>query len=107
MNVGTVHDSRVQLQSPSVAAGVMNKTAQNLHKTTPVSSDAMEALDHVIGAMENGRSLEMYYDKDINRIVVQVVDEQTRKVVFQIPPEGLVDSMKSFKNYLKATKEGV
>lgn len=107
MNVGTVNNSRVQLQTPSVATGVVNKTARNLQKATPASADTLTALDHVIGAMESGRSLEMHYDKDIGRVVVQVVDEQTKTVVFQIPSEELVSSMKSFRNYLKVTREGV
>ena len=107
MNVGTINDSRVQVQPPSVASGQMNKTAQNLQGTTPVSADTLDALSHVIGAMESGRSLEMHYDKDIGRVIVQVVDEQNKTVVYQIPPEGLVDSMKSFRNYLKAIRKGV
>jgi uncharacterized FlaG/YvyC family protein len=49
----------------------------------------------------------MHYDKDINRVIVQVVDGKTQKVVFQIPREGMVNLMKSFRNYLKAIKEGV
>jgi len=107
MSVGTVNDSRLQLQSPSVAAGSVKQTARNLQKTTPVLADALAALDHVIAAMENGRSLEMHYDKDIGRVVVQVVDEQTGQVVFQIPPEEIVSYMKSFRNYLKVTRKGV
>jgi uncharacterized FlaG/YvyC family protein len=49
----------------------------------------------------------MHYDKDIGRVVVQVVDEQSKTIIFQIPAEGLVDSMKSFRNYLKVTRKGV
>ncbi len=32
---------------------------------------------------------------------------RTSQVVFQIPSEELVNSMKSFRNYLKVTREGV
>ncbi len=44
MNVGTVNNSLVQLQTPSVAAGSVNKTARNLQKTTPASADTLEGV---------------------------------------------------------------
>ncbi len=107
MDVRAVSDNRFQAQLLSVTNNATVKTAQTLHEKTPAAADTLDALDRVIGAMESGRSLEMYYDKDIGRIVVQVVDGQTDSVICQIPPEGIVNSMKSFRNYLKAIREGV
>jgi uncharacterized FlaG/YvyC family protein len=40
-------------------------------------------------------------------VVVQIMDGQTNSVICQIPPEEIVNSMKSFSNYLKAMREGV
>ena len=88
MDVRAINDSRLQVQSPSVAAGAMDKTARNLQEKTSASADALNALDHVIGAMESGRSLEMHYDKDIGRIVVQVVNGQNKTVDLPDPSRG-------------------
>jgi uncharacterized FlaG/YvyC family protein len=104
MDVSIVNGSRMQLQS--VAGASMKETAQPLQEKAPVLVSALDALDHAIGAVENGHSLEMHYDKDIGRVVVQVLDGQSGKVVFQVPSE-LVSSIKSFRNYLKVARKGV
>ena len=110
MDVGTVSGNRVRIQSPSVATGTaktMVRSLQEQQTTTPAPANALNALDSAIGALENGRSLEMHYDKDIDMVVVQVLSGQNGQVVCQIPPEEIVNAMKSFRNYLKAIREGV
>jgi len=107
MNVGAVNSSLRRIQSPSGTSGPANTTVQNLQKKTPARAQTVDALDQAIGAVESARSLEMHYDKDIGMVVVQVLDGQTNTVICQIPPEEIVNSMKSFRNYLKAIKEGV
>ena len=107
MNVGAVSSSLRRIQSPSGASGPANTAVQNLQQKTPARAQTVDALDRAIGAMESARSLEMHYDKDIGMVVVQVLDGQTNTVICQIPPEEIVNSMKSFRNYLKAIKEGV
>jgi uncharacterized FlaG/YvyC family protein len=78
-----------------------------LQEKTPASAQTPDTLDRAISAVESGRSVEMHYDKDIGMVVVQIMDGQTNSVICQIPPEEIVNSMKSFSNYLKAMKEGV
>ena len=78
-----------------------------MQEQTPVSAQTPDALDRAISAVESGRSVEMHYDKDIGMVVVQIIDGQTNSVICQIPPEEIVNSMKSFSNYLKAMREGV
>lgn len=110
MDVSTVSGNVVRTQSPSVTSGTgaaKTTTVQNLQKQTPAPANSLDVLDSAIGAVESGRSLEMHYDKDIDMVVVQVVSGQDGQVVCQIPPEEIVDAMKSFRNYLKAIKEGV
>jgi uncharacterized FlaG/YvyC family protein len=107
MDIRPVNAGILQLQSSSVAVGQTKETAQVLQGKTAATADPVGALDHVINALESGYSLEMHYDKDINRVIVQVVDGKTQKVVFQIPREGIVNLMKSFRNYLKSIKGGV
>jgi uncharacterized FlaG/YvyC family protein len=107
VDISAVNTGPVQLQPSSVAVSQTKETAQVLHGKAAATADPVKALDHVIDALGTGNSLEMHYDKDINRVIVQVVDGKTQKVVFQIPREGMVNLMKSFRNYLKAIKEGV
>jgi len=107
MDVGAVNSSLARLQSPSIAAAPAKTAVQNLQKKSSTRTDAPDALDRAIGAVESGRSVEMHYDKDIGMIVVQVMDGQSNTVICQIPPEDIVNSMKSFRNYLKAIREGV
>lgn len=107
MDVGAINDNRSQLQLSLSAGGVAVRTARTLQDKTPASAQTPDALDRAINAVESGRSVEMHYDKDIGMIVVQILDGQTNSVICQIPPEEIVNSMKSFSNYLKAIKEGV
>ena len=108
MDIGTVSGNRVRIQSPSVTTGTAKTMVRSLQEqTTPAHANALNALDSAIGALENGRSLEMHYDKDIDMVVVQVLSGQNGQVVCQIPPEEIVNAMKSFRNYLKAIREGV
>jgi len=109
MDVSTVSGKWVRIQSPSVTTGTAKTMVHSLQEqqTTPAPANALDALDSAIGALENGRSLEMHYDKDIDMVVVQVVSGQNGQVVCQIPPEEIVNAMKSFRSYLKAIREGV
>jgi|WetSurMetagenome_2_1015567.scaffolds.fasta_scaffold518605_1 uncharacterized FlaG/YvyC family protein len=107
MDVGTVSSSTTALRLASATAGQAKVAAQPLHQEEAARGPKLEVMDQVIDAVESGRSLEMHYDKEISRVVVQVMDGKTGKVVFQIPSDELVNSMKSFRNYLKATGKGV
>ena len=107
MGVRAISDNWSQLQLSSSASGAAVGTARTLQGKTQASAQTPDALDRAIGAVESGRSVEMHYDKDIGMIVVQILDGQTNSVICQIPPEEIVNSMKSFSNYLKAIREGV
>jgi len=107
MDVRAVGDNWFQLQLSSSAADPAVRTARTLQANTPVTGQTADPVDRAISAVESGRSLEMHYDKEIGMVVVQVMDTQTNSVICQIPPEEIVNMMKSFRNYLKAIKEGV
>lgn len=107
MDVGIVKNSPAPLQLASATIGQAKATAQPLQEAKTAHEPGLAVMDHVIDAMENGRSLEMYFDKDISRVVVQVIDDKTGKVVFQVPSDQLLNSIKSFRNYLKAARKGV
>ena len=107
MDVRAISDNWFHPQLSSAAGNAAVRTARTLHDKAPAPANAPDALDRAVSAVESGRSLEMHYDKDIGMVVVQVMDGQTNTVICQIPPEEIVNSMKSFRNYLKAIREGV
>jgi uncharacterized FlaG/YvyC family protein len=37
------------------------------------------------------------HDRELNRIIVEVVDAETREVIRTIPPEQVVDTLKSIR----------
>jgi uncharacterized FlaG/YvyC family protein len=107
MDVSMIRGSSAALQVTPVTTGQTKVSAQSLQEDKPVSGSKIQVMDQMIDAMENGRSLEMHFDKDIGRVVVQVMDEKSGRVVFQVPSDDLVKSIKSFRNYLKAAEKGV
>jgi len=107
MGVTAINDNWLQVQLSSPAGGAAVRTARTLQEKTPASAQTPDTLDRAISAVESGRSVEMHYDKDIGMVVVQIMDGQTNSVICQIPPEEIVNSMKSFSNYLKVMREGV
>jgi uncharacterized FlaG/YvyC family protein len=107
MDVGMIRGSSAALQVTPATTGQAKVAAQSLQECKPVSRSKIQVMDQMIDAMENSRSLEMHFDRDIGRVVVQVMDEKSGKVVFQVPSDEFVESLKSFRNYLRATEKGV
>ena len=44
--------------------------------------------------------IQMYYDKDIQQVVIQVLDGTSMQVVKQIPSEDMVDFLTKFERYI-------
>jgi uncharacterized FlaG/YvyC family protein len=109
MSVGAINDIRMQLLSQHAGGTTApKKVALNVQEVTPVRQDsiASRAWDEIIRAAESNRTVQIQYDKDINRTIIQVVDGQSQRVVAQIPSEELVNFMKRFRSYLNLTEEG-
>jgi len=109
MSVGAINDIRMQLLSQQTASTpAPRKTASNVQEKIPVqqNSIASRAWDEIIKATESNRTVQIQYDKEIGRTVIQVLDGQTQKVVAQIPSEEMVNFMKRFRSYLNLTEEG-
>ena len=109
MSVGAINDIRMQLLSQQTGGTpAPRKTAPNVQEKIPVQQDsiASRAWDEIIRAAESNRTVQIQYDKDINRTIIQVIDGQSQRVVAQIPSEELVNFMKRFRSYLSLTEEG-
>jgi uncharacterized FlaG/YvyC family protein len=109
MSVGAINDIRMQLLSQQVAStGAPRRAASNVQENISVPQDvvASRAWDEIIKAAQSNRTVQIQYDKEINRTVIQVIDGQTQRVVAQIPSEDLISFMKRFRSYLSLTGEG-
>lgn len=75
--------------SPSVrdnTQNVMHSEAKHLSKkTAPEPETKVKA---------NKTNLGFVYDGDIKKAILRIIDEETKKVVFQIPPEDVIARMK-------------
>jgi uncharacterized FlaG/YvyC family protein len=63
-------------------------------------AEALKAVEEIIRATETRNVVEIQYDKEMNKVIIQVLDGQTGQTVKQIPSEDLVEFMKRFRQYL-------
>lgn len=109
MSVGAINDIRMQLLSQHAGGtATPRKTASNVQEKIPVQQDsiASRAWDEIIKAAESNRTVQIQYDKDISRTIIQVIDGHTQRVVAQIPSEDMINFMKRFRSYLNLAEEG-
>jgi flagellar protein FlaG len=106
MDVGGISDIKMQVAFAQ-NVGLQKRMAPELLKT-PTSSKSTEVKgwSEIIEAAENNRTVQMEFDKDIGKVIIQVIDGQTQRIVAQIPSEELVNLMKRIGSYLKLTTEG-
>jgi uncharacterized FlaG/YvyC family protein len=109
MSVSAIGDARMQaISSQNAGTESFRKVASNVQEKVSARQDAtvVQAWDALIQATENNRTVQITFDKEINRTVIQVVDGQSQKVVAQIPSPEIVAFMKRFKAYVTASTEG-
>lgn len=63
------------------------------------TADKTTVRTDTISLAANNR-VQMYYDRDVNRVIVQVVDGQSQQVLRQIPAEEAVDFIRNFEEYV-------
>jgi hypothetical protein len=106
MDVGGIRDVRLQATLPQSGVA-QRKTAPELHKVPwPPRLSEAHRWSEIAEAAENNRTVQMEFDKEIGKVIIQVIDGQTQKIVAQTPSEELVNLMKRIGSYLKLTTEG-
>ncbi len=70
------------------------------------STSVLQTWDRIVEAMESNNTLQMNFDKELNRVVVQVIDGRSEHVITQIPSEELLDMMRKLRRYLSLITDG-
>ncbi len=109
MDIGTIGETNRRLFLTSTSASG-KKTAPSLQEkrvaATASSSSALETWDRVVEAMENNNTLQMNFDKELNRVIVQVIDGRSEQVITQIPSDELLNMMRKLRRYLSLITDG-
>lgn len=62
--------------------------------------EAMQQAEDYLSRSGLNDKIQMYYDKDIQQVVIQVLDGASEQVVKQIPSEDMVDFLTKFERYI-------
>jgi len=65
-------------------------------ETIRISQETVQKIEEMIRNSEKSDQVEMYYDRDIDRVVVTISDGATQQVIRQIPSAEFVSFMKNF-----------
>jgi len=73
-------------------------------KSSVTWKQSNEELTHNIEEMlkffETNSSVKFHYDKSINRIIIQVVNDGNNETIKQIPPERILRFLKAFNEFI-------
>lgn len=82
--------------SPPAAVTPVTNSAINPANKTPSVEQVAQAVKDINKSLQSAsRSLEFTVDSDDKKIVVKVIDQQTREVLRQIPSEEAIEISKS------------
>jgi len=76
-----------------------SKTSQSLKpasSTIGENEQIAKDIEKMLQFFETNNSVKFQYDKSINRIIIQVVNDKKSEVIKQIPPEDIVRFLKAF-----------
>jgi flagellar protein FlaG len=107
MDIGSIGETNRLLVTSKSAAGT--KTASSLQTKTEVpapSTGALEAWDRIVQAMENNNTLQMNFDRELNRVIVQVINRNSQEVITQIPSQEALNIMRRLRQYLSLITDG-
>ncbi len=107
MDVGSIGDTnRLFLASPSASSRRVVSSLQAKREAEAVSTEALEAWDRIVEAMENNNTLQMNFDKELNRVIVQVINRNSQEVITQIPSQEVLNMMRRLRQYLSLITDG-
>jgi flagellar protein FlaG len=65
-----------------------------------VSEEAGAKIESMVRELAASKQMDMYYDEDLDRVVVTVVNEENREVIRQIPSSEFVSFVKKFDDFV-------
>lgn len=111
MKVSSIQLGDAQLSRPASPAETVDRERRDTRKQSVTTDDlrkgkahAEEVLDKIKSLTEEGTySVRFELNKELNRMVVSVVDSESDKVIRQLPPEevlGMIEFMRDFRGQL-------
>lgn len=77
-------------------AAVSEPSGRSAEKLAADREETKKRVKELLNSFSPKMQLRMYYDDDINQLVVTVLDGDTQRVVRQIPDQEVVEFIKSF-----------
>jgi flagellar protein FlaG len=69
-------------------------------KQAVTNAEVSQAIEQLIKDFGSNKSVRMYFDDGINRVVVTVMDDETQRVIRQIPAPEFIAFVRRFKECL-------
>ena len=88
-------EKKVELKRPVVSHIKKPEVRQE-----PVSEEIRKAVEKMTRELETSKQLRMYYDDDVKKVVVSVMEEGSQMVIRQIPSAEFLSFIKKFTQYL-------
>jgi flagellar protein FlaG len=107
MDIGSIGEANRLFMTSAPASGKQTVSSLQVKtETATPSTDALEAWDRVVQAMENNNTLQMNFDKELNRVIVQVINRNSQEVIIQIPSQEVLNIMRRLRQYLSLITDG-
>ena len=88
-------EKKVELKRPVVSYIKKPEVRQE-----PANEEIRKAIEEITRQLGASKQLRMYYDDDIKKVVVSVMEEGSQRVIRQIPSAEFLNFVKNFTQYL-------
>jgi flagellar protein FlaG len=89
--------------SPTLLKGGLKKAVSSSGTEVPpakISEETRAKIESMVRELAASKQMNMYYDRDLDRVVVTVVNEENREVIRQIPSSEFVSFVKKFDEFI-------
>jgi uncharacterized FlaG/YvyC family protein len=104
MGVDTIYDVLKTGQTgatPRVREPVKRPAVRESEARVSIAKEKMkQAVEQLIRDFSSNKSVKMYFDDDLNKVVVTVMDEDAQTVIRQIPAPEFIAFARRFSAYL-------
>lgn len=75
---------------------------RNIQRQQLDREEVKKRIEELVRNFSLKRELKMYYDEDVNKLVITVVDGDSQRVIRQIPDKETLNFIKRFQQYVGA-----
>ena len=91
----SLQEKKVELKRPVVSHIKKPEVRQE-----PANEEIRKAIEEITRQLGASKQLRMYYDNDIKKVVVSVMEEGSQRVIRQVPSAEFLSFVKKFTQYL-------